>query len=192
GPDNDFKYRFKGEQWMAAAAYNLIWTARGIPCLYYGEEIELMKGAPQDVEGEKDTLSQTGRAYFGDHLTDDRIAATQAHPLYLHIQRLNQIRRAIPALQKAPMSQVSEWGSGMSFVRDYPAAGSYAVIGLAIGGDQSVTVTGVRHGRYRDAVSGREVEVGDGVLSFHVPANSAGIYVLDGPGKIGKDGVYLR
>ncbi|RQW79634.1 MAG: starch-binding protein, partial [Methylococcus sp.] len=77
GPDNDFKYRFKGEQWMAAAAYNLIWTARGIPCLFYGEEIEFMKGAPQDVEGEKDTLSQTGRAYFGDHLTDDRIAATQ-------------------------------------------------------------------------------------------------------------------
>ena len=192
GPDNDFKYRFKGEQWMAAAAYNLIWTARGIPCLYYGEEIEFMKGAPQDVEGEKDTLSQTGRAYFGDHLTDERIATTQAHPLYRHIQRLNQIRRAIPALQKAPMSQVSEWGSGMSFVRDYPAAGSYAVIGLAIGGDQSVTVTGVRHGRYRDAVSGREVEVGDGVLSFHVPANSAGIYVLDGPGRIGEPGAYLR
>ncbi|MCU0972198.1 MAG: alpha-amylase family glycosyl hydrolase, partial [Gammaproteobacteria bacterium] len=40
GPDNDFRYRFKGEQWMAAAAYNLIWTARGIPCLYYGEEVE--------------------------------------------------------------------------------------------------------------------------------------------------------
>ena len=33
GPDNDFRFRFRGEQWMAAAAYNLIWTARGIPCL---------------------------------------------------------------------------------------------------------------------------------------------------------------
>jgi hypothetical protein len=49
---------------MAAAAYNLLWTARGIPCLYFGEEIEFMKGAPQDVEGEKDTLDTTGRAYF--------------------------------------------------------------------------------------------------------------------------------
>ena len=75
GPDNDFKYRFKGEQWMAAATYNLLWTARGIPCLYYGEEIEFMHGAPQDVEGEKDTLESTGRAYFGDHLTDAQIAA---------------------------------------------------------------------------------------------------------------------
>jgi glycosidase len=192
GPDNDFKYRFKGEQWMAAAAYNLLWTARGIPCLYYGEEIEFMKGAPQDVEGEKDTLETTGRAYFGDHLTDERLAETQAHPLYRHIQRLNQIRRAIPALQKAPMSQVADWGSGMSFVRDYPAEDSYAVVGLAIGSDQDVQVEGVRQGAYRDAVSGAEIDVHDGRIGFHVRANSAGIYVLEGPGKIGEDGPYLR
>jgi glycosidase len=192
GPDNDFKYRFKGEQWMAAAAYNLIWTARGIPCLYYGEEIEFMKGAPQDVEGEKDTLDQTGRAYFGDHLTDGRIADTQAHPLYRHIQRLNRIRQAIPALQKARMSHVAEWGSGMRFVRDFPEGDSYAVIGLTIGSDQTITVEGVRNGVFRDAVTGGEIAVAGGCLTFHVKANSAGIYVLDGPGKIGEDGLYLR
>jgi glycosidase len=192
GPDNDFKFRFKGDQWMAAAAYNLIWSARGIPCLYFGEEIEFMKGAPQDVAGAHDTLDQTGRAYFGDHLSDERIAATQGHPLYRHIQRLNMIRRAIPALQKAPMSQVAEWGSGMSFVRDHPEQGSYAVVGLAIGNDQQVTVDGVRNGVYRDAVTGSEIRVGGGPISFPVRANSAGIYVLNGPGKIGEDGEYLR
>jgi glycosidase len=193
GPDNDFRFRFKGEQWMAAAAYNLLWTARGIPCLYYGEEIEFMKGAPQDVVEERATLDQTGRAYFGTHLSDERIHETQSHPLYKHIQRLNHIRAAIPALQKAPMSQVNEWGSGLSFVRDYNNGTSYAVVGLAIGGDQSITVDAVRHGRYRDAVSGHEIQVhDDGRLSFFVAANSAGIYVLDGPGKIGMDGVYLR
>ena len=192
GPDNDFKFRFKGDDWMAAAAYNLIWTARGIPCLYYGEEIAFMRGAPQDVEGEKDTLDQTGRAYFGDHLTADQIARTQSHPLYQHIKRLNQIRRAVPALQKAQMTQVGEWGSGMCFVRDLSGEGSYAVIGLAIGSDQSVTVEGVRDGTYRDAVTGREVQVSGGRLSFSVHANSAGIYVLDGPGKVGTDGAFLR
>ncbi|MCU0934568.1 MAG: alpha-amylase family glycosyl hydrolase [Gammaproteobacteria bacterium] len=192
GPDNDFRYRFKGEQWMAAAAYNLIWTARGIPCLYYGEEVEFMKGAPQDVIGERDTLDQTGRAYFGDHLTPERIGQTQAHPLYRHIRRLNAIRRAIPALQKAWMTQVSDWGSGLSFVRDYDDGASYAVVGLAIGSDQEVSVGPVRNGLYRDAVSGREVRVGDGRLSFRVRANSAGIYVRNGPGKIGEDGLYLR
>ena len=192
GPDNDFKYRFKGEQWMAAAAYNLIWTARGIPCLYYGEEIEFMKGAPQDVEGERDTLGQTGRAYFGDHLTLDRVDQTQSHPLYRHIRRLNQIRRAVPALQKAPMTRVAEWGSGMSFIRDLSDQGSYAVIGLAIGADQEIRVDGVRDGVYLDAVTGAQIQVSGGHIAFSVRANSAGIFVLDGPGRIGEEGPYLR
>ena len=192
GPDNDFRFRFKGEQWMAAAAYNLLWTARGIPCLYYGEEIEFMKGAPQDVIGNDDTLDTTGRAYFGDYLSDEQIANTQNHPLYRHIQRLNQIRRRFPALQKAPMSQVNEWGGGISFVRDYPQQDSYVVVGLAIGGDQDITVSDIRNGTYCDAVTGNSVNVTNGSLNFHVKANSAGIYVLNGPGKIGVDRLYLR
>ena len=149
GPDNDFRFRFKGEQWMAAAAYNLLWTVRGIPCLYYGEEIEFMKGAPQDVIGNDDTLDQTGRAYFGDHLTNERIGATQSNPLYQHIKRLNQIRRSVPALQKGAMSHINEWGSGMSFVRDHHHGESYAVVGLAIGGDQRISIGGVLNGVYR-------------------------------------------
>jgi len=192
GPDNDFKYRFKGEDWMAAAAYNLIWTARGIPCLYYGEEIAFMCGAPQDVEGEKDTLETTGRAYFGDHLTKERIRETQVHHLYRHIQRLNQIRRAIPALQKALMTRVSEWGSGMSFLRDFSDQGSYVVVGLSIGTEQHVSIDGIRDGIYRDAVTGAEIDVRGGRIGFQVRANSAGIYVLDGPGKIGDDGPWLK
>jgi glycosidase len=192
GPDNDFKYRFCGQQAWAAAAYNLLWTIRGIPCLYYGEEIEFMKGAPQDICGNSDTLDSTGRAYFGDHLSTENIAKTQSHPLYRHIKRLNQIRRAVPALQKAHMSVVNEWGSGMSFVRDYNNGQSYAVVGLSIAGDQQITVSNVRNGTYRDAVSGNTVTVTNGSLSFVVKASSAGIWVLNGSGKIGSDGVYLR
>jgi glycosidase len=187
GPDNDFKYRFKGEWWMAAAAYNLLWTARGIPCLYFGEEIEFMKGAPQDVAEANDTLDRTGRAYFGDHLTDERIKETQSHPLYRHIRRLNQIRRAIPALQKGRMERIAEWGSGMSFIRDYPEGDSYAVVGLAIGSDQQVRVEGVRVGVYRDAFTGSAIETDGGSISFHVAASTPGIYVLEGPGRIGDD-----
>jgi hypothetical protein len=90
------------------------------------------------------------------------------------------------------MSHVQEWGAGMSFVRDYHDGESYAVVGLAIGSDQDVSVGGVRDGTYRDAVTGNEVSVSGGNLSFRVRGNSAGIYVLDGPGKIGTDGAYLR
>ena len=56
GPDNDFRFRFQGDDWMAACAYNLLWTIRGIPCLYQGEEIAFERGAPQDIIGNNDTL----------------------------------------------------------------------------------------------------------------------------------------
>jgi hypothetical protein len=61
-----------------------------------------------------------------------------------------------------------------------------------MGGDQDVTVGGVRNGNYTDAVTGNTIGVSSGTISFHVRGNSAGIYVLNGPGKIGNDGVYLR
>jgi glycosidase len=192
GPDNDFRFRFRGDQWMAAAAYNLLWTIRGIPCLYFGEEIEFMRGAPQDIIDNNDTIDSTGRAYFGDHVSEENIADTQTHPLHQHIQRLNLIRRTIPALQKAPMGLVNEWGSGMSFVRDYNDGESYAVVGLAMGGDQDITVGQIRNGIYADAITGNVLDVRNGTLSFHVNANSAGIYVLGGMGRIGEDGMYLR
>ena len=192
GPDNDFRFRFRGDDWMAACAYNLLWTIRGIPCLYQGEEIAFQRGAPQDIIGNNDTLNTTGRAYYGDHLTDERLAETQGHPLYRHIRRLNQIRRAIPALQKAFMANVGEWGSGISFVRDWNNGQSYVVVGLAMGSDQNITVGGVRNGHYVDAVSGGVMDVGGGSISFFVPANSAGIWVLNGSGRVGEPGPWLR
>ena len=66
------------------------------------------------------------------------------------------------------------------------------VVGLAIGGEQDIRVDGMRDGLYRDVVTGSEVSVQDGNLAFHVKGSSAGIYVLDGPGKIGEDDLYLR
>lgn len=189
GPDNDFKYRYGGEEANAAMVYNLLWTARGIPTLYYGEEVMFQAGLPQDVAGSTDTLDQTGRAYYGDVLDN---ASTPSKPLYQHIKRLNQIRRAIPALQKAPMSRVNEWGAGISYVRDLSSEGSYAVVGLAASSQQSVTVSGVQNGTYRDAVTGSSITVTGGSISFSVPAYSARIWVLNGPGKIGSDGTYLK
>ncbi len=190
GPDNDFKYRYGGEIANAAMVYNLLWTNRGIPTLYYGEEIMFQAGLPQDIAGNSDTIDQTGRAYFGPHL--DNLAATQSHPLYQHIKRLNQIRSAIPALQKAPSTRVSEWGAGMSYVRDLSSEGSYAVVGLASSSGQSITVSGVKNGTYRDAVTGNSINVTNGSISFSVASYSAGIYVLNGPGKIGNTGTWLR
>jgi glycosidase len=189
GPDNDFKFRYGGDIGNAAMAYNFLWTNRGIPTLYYGEEIMFQGGLAQDISGNNDTLDQTGRAYFGDAL--DNPSTTQ-HALYQHVKRLNQIRSAVPALQKAATTQVNEWGAGMSFVRDLASQGSYAVVGLASGAAQSVSVSGVRNGNYVDAVTGNRISVNDGTLRFNVASYSAGVYVLNGAGKIGNSGEFLR
>ncbi len=192
GPDNDFKYRFSGETWKAAMVYTLLWTIRGIPCLYYGEEIEFQKGRPQDIDGPSMTLDQTGRAYFGDYLDGKGLMQARAHPLFEHIRRLNLIRRQIPALQKGAMSRISEWGSGISFVRSDETTGSYVVVGLSADSPQDITVSGVRDGLYKDAVTGTSSYVLNGQLKFRVPAHGAGILVLNGPGKIGSDGLFLH
>ena len=189
GPDNDFKYHYGGDPAHAAMVYNLLWTNRGIPTLYYGEEVMFQAGLAQDISGNNDAINQTGRAYFGPTLDNP---ATSNHVLYQHIKRLNQIRAAIPALQKASSTQVNEWGSGISYVRDLSSEGSYAVVGLANGSTQSISVSGVKNGTYKDAVTGNTIMLNNGTLSFNVASYSAGIYVLNGPGKIGVAGTYLR
>ncbi|MDO8344071.1 MAG: hypothetical protein Q7T48_12790 [Cellvibrio sp.] len=80
----------------------------------------------------------------------------------------------------------------MSFVRDLPSENSYVVVGLASNSGQSISVNGIRNGTYRDAVTGNSVNVTNGILSFSVASYSAGIYVLNGPGKIGTNGMFLR
>ncbi|MEG2820016.1 MAG: hypothetical protein RR868_04615, partial [Muribaculaceae bacterium] len=63
-------------------------------------------------------LKDTGRAYFGGYIKGEisvndfasysgatgNIAATLSHPLAQHIQRLNKLRMAIPALRKGQYS----------------------------------------------------------------------------------------
>ncbi|MGN1203198.1 MAG: alpha-amylase family glycosyl hydrolase, partial [Eubacterium sp.] len=59
--------RFAGGTQVWAENLDLMFTFRGIPCLYYGSEVEFQKGAVIDV-GPNAPLAETGRAYFGDYL----------------------------------------------------------------------------------------------------------------------------
>ena len=196
GPDNDFKYRYGGHYINQAVAYNVLWTIRGIPTLYYGEEIQFKKGKPQDIQSGSHPLEDTGRAYFGGHLqTPKAKKETMSHPLFQHIKRLNQIRRAVPALQKGNMGHVAEWGSGMHFSRyaNHQGQDSFVVVGLATAGSgQNIVVDQVPNGVYRDAVSGGEIQVSSGRIEFWVQKHSVGAWVLNGPGRIGEPSVILN
>lgn len=206
-PENQ---RFAMEQSTWAENLNLMYSFRGIPCIYYGTEIEFMKGAPIDV-GPNAPLSTTGRAYFGDHLAGSvdvqdfgiytnvtgEMANTLNHPLAQHIRRLNLIRRSIPALQKGQYSLDNIQG-GMAFKRRITDSvnniDSFALV--TISGD--ATFSNIPNGTYIDAITGNTKVVSNGIL--YASCSGKGnmrIYVLDtpsnpAPGIIGEDGVYLK
>ncbi|MEU4268967.1 carbohydrate binding domain-containing protein [Streptomyces sp. NPDC026092] len=210
GP-NKSKERYTGGTDAWAENMSLMWTFRGIPTLYYGSEIEFQAGKEIDC-GPTCPLATTGRAYYGDRIAGDvtagdfsqvtsasgAVATTLQQPLVKHLQRLNQIRRAVPALQ---MGQYSTEGvsGGMAFKRRYTdtATGvdSYALVSVGNG----ATFSGVLNGTYKEAVTGQTVTVTNGTLT--APASGKGnlrVYVLDlaganaAPGKIGADGPYLK
>ena len=101
------QFRFSGDDAQWAENLSLMFTFRGIPCLYYGSEVGFRRGAPID-RGPHGPLSETGRAYFGGYLTGDveasdfgdykatgNVAATLNHDVAQHLIRLNKIRQAV-------------------------------------------------------------------------------------------------
>ena len=207
-PNNGQANRFAGGTATWAENLCLMFTFRGIPCLFYGSEIEFQKGQVIDV-GPNAPLSTTGRAYFGDHLegtvtaTDfseytasGEVEETLNYPLAKHIQRLNQIRRAIPALQKGQYSTENVSGD-MAYKRRYTddTVDSFVCVSVT----NAATFTNIPNGTYIDAVTGDVKNVTNGTLS--IAASGKGnmrVYVLssggfDGiSGKIGTDGTYLK
>ena len=206
-PENQ---RFARSQDTWAENLNLMFTFRGIPCIYYGSEIEFMKGAPIDV-GPNAPLSTTGRAYFGDYIEGSvnvtgfaeynnatgAIAETLNHPLSLHIQRLNKIRAAVPALRKGQYSTEGVSGE-MAFKRRYTNAAEGVDSFVCVSVTDGATFTGIPNGKYVDAITGDVKNVTNGTLSIERTAKgNMRVYVLDtastpAPGKVGVEGTYLK
>jgi glycosidase len=199
--------RFAQPQEVWAENLDLMFTFRGIPCLYYGSEIEFKKGKEID-KGPNLKLIDSGRAYYGGYITGNisvsdfaeytnptgNMAVTLKHPLALHVQRLNKLRMAVPALRKGQYS-VNNVSGDLAFKRRYTDSDvdSYALV--AISGD--ATFNSIPNGEYTDAITGDKKTVTNGSLSVSVPGKgNMRIYVLStsktpAPGKIGVDGKYL-
>lgn len=202
GP-NKSSERYTGGTDAWAENMSLMWTFRGIPTLYYGSEIEFQKGKKIDC-GPSCPLATTGRAYYGAHLAGEveasgfsqiesasgTVATTLQQPLVKHVQRLNQIRRAVPALQMGQYSTAGINGD-MAFKRRYTSGNtdSFALVTVSGG----ATFTAIPDGTYRDAITGDTRTVTTGTLTVPAPGNAnLRVYILDGPGKIGVDGPYLK
>ena len=180
-PDQNQTQRFTGGTQTWAENLNLMFTFRGIPCLYYGGEVEFQKGCRID-EGPNISLANSGRAYFGDYLegsvkTTDfseysnatgKMATTLNSTLAKHLQKLNAIRRAVPALQMGQYTTNGNYVSGgMAYVRRY--TGNYNgknVDSLAcVAVTDGATFKNIPNGKYIDAVSGDVKTVTNGTLS---------------------------
>ena len=203
GPQPNDGIRFSGstEQW----AENLTWMFlfRGIPCLYYGSEVQFQAGKKID-NGPNGPLSDTGRAYFGQNIEGDvsasdfgqftasgQVEKTLNHPLAKHLERLNRIRQAVPALRKGQYAKQSST-SGWAWSKAYNANGenSYVCVAQQAG---TATFSNIPNGTYSDCVTGDTKTVTNGTLIVSCPTNqgNARVYVLNGPGKIGEDGPFL-
>ena len=207
GPNMDNRYGGGTEAWAENMTY--MWTFRGIPCLYYGSEIEFKAGAPCD-KGPSAPLESTGRAYYGNHIegsvtTTDfgewsnatgEMKTTLESPLSKHLSHLNKTRRAIPALQKGQYSNEGCSGS-MAFKRRFTDDSTDSFVLVTVSG--SATFTGLPKGTYIDVVTGDEKIIEEGGT---IEANCSGkanarIYVLTttktkAPGKISGSSPYLK
>lgn len=208
GPDMDTRYNGGTQAW--AENLDLLFTFRGIPCLYYGSEVEFQAGVPMDV-GPNAPLSTTGRAYFGDYIEGDinatdfaeytatgTAAETLSSPLAVHIQQLNKIRRAVPALQKGQYTTDSNYVSGnMAYIRRYTAEGVDSLACVTI--SDGATFKNIPNGKYIDAVTGDVQNVTNGTLTVpSIGKANMRVYVCCATGftgisgQIGTNGTYLK
>ena len=198
GPNDGIRFNGGTSQW----AENLSWmfTFRGIPCIYYGSEVEFMAGKVID-DGMNTPLNKTGRAYFGHYLEGEvtatdfaeytatgQVANTLNGDLAHHIQQLNKIRAAVPALRKGQYTfEGCTADGGWAFKRAYKD--SYALVAVNGG----ATFSNVPSGTYTDLVTGTTY-TGGGSITFSAPTNQGQLRVLVKDwtdGKIVEDGKFI-
>ncbi len=201
GPNDGTRFNGGTQQW----AENLSWmfTFRGIPCIYYGSEVEFQAGMKVDGGGTDTPVKDTGRAYFGHYIEGNvsasdfgvytasgNVAKTLNADLAQHIIRLNKIRAAVPALRKGQYTfDGCSAEGGWAFKRAYKNE-SYALVALNGG----ATFTSVPNGNYVDVVTGQSYNVTNGSVTVSAPSGKGQVRVLVKDwkgGKVGEDGKFI-
>lgn len=154
-------------------ANNWLFTARGIPVIYYGSEIGFMRGTAEHAGN---------RNYFG----QARIDAAVGHPIRENLKRIARVRAASPALQRGLQLNVLLQGDRAAFYRIYQHGGqTQSALVLLNKGDVPAAFEVrdyLQPGRWRGAIAGGVVDVREGgTLATSVPAHGVEVYLLDAP-----------
>lgn len=154
-------------------AHHWLFTARGIPVVYYGSEVGFMRGKPEH---------NGNRNYFG----QDNINAAPAHPIHRALSRIANVRRQSVALQRGLQLNLELQGDRAAFYRVYQHAGEAQLALVLLNKGDGPTVFEVSEalqaGAWREALGGAVAEVAEGgTLRAEVPAHGAAVYLLDAP-----------
>ncbi len=171
--DNHDKPRFNGPGWDGSAAtteqyfdaLNFYFTARGIPCVYYGTEEEMAGGNDPD-----------NRRMLG----PDGIKKSESDPVYAHLKKLNAVRAASEALRRGKQTTLYASQDQLAFKRVYGGQAAYVFLNKA-GGPAAVPAAGVPSGTYADLYGGQTVAVPAGA-EIQVPPHGA-VVLAAGPVK---------
>ena len=154
-------------------AHNWLFTARGIPVIYYGSETGFMRGTAEHAGN---------RNYFG----RERIDAAIGHPIREHLKRIARARAASPALQRGLQLNVLLQGDRAAFYRVYQRGGQAQIALVLLNKGDAPAGFEIRDylqpGTWRAAVGGGAIDVAaGGALSARVPAHGVEVYLLDAP-----------
>jgi cyclomaltodextrin glucanotransferase len=150
-------------------ANNWLFTARGIPVIYYGSEIGFMRSRAEH---------QGNRNYFG----IEGIAAAQTHPIHAHLQRIARVRAASPALQRGVQLDVELQGERAAFYRAYQHDGvaQTALVLLNKGDAPTDFRLELPKGAWHNAFDGAVLDVAH-ATPLHVGAHDVAVWLMDAP-----------
>lgn len=154
-------------------AHNWLFTARGIPVIYYGSETGFMRGKAEH---------QGNRNYYG----QERIDGGLDHPIYTNLRRIAQIRRESPALQRGLQLNLLLDGDRAAFYRVYQHGDSaQTALVLLNKGNRPSTFRfsdRLQAGEWRSAISGNSYRIDSHQQHFQteVPANGVEVLLFDG------------
>lgn len=168
--DNHDMARMKASDSGFIDAHNWLFTARGIPVIYYGSETGFMRGTAEHAGN---------RNYFG----QERVDAAPSSPIFAPLKRIANLRRQSVALQRGLQLNVSLKGDQAIFYRVYDHGGQrQTALVLLNKGDKPARMRVsdyLESGLWRDAFTGKSQRVRAG-LSADVPAHGVRVFFFDG------------
>lgn len=153
-------------------ANNWLFTARGIPVIYYGSEINFMTGKSEH---------QGNRNYLG----QSRIDSAKTHPVHQHLTKIANIRKNHIALQSGLQLNLDFDGDKASFYRVYQKEGvnqtALVLLNKSNKSQSFVIDEGVSHGEWHEQITETKLMVtaDNANITTTVPANGVKVFIFN-------------